>query len=401
MARLSYHQGRSSSDTTRRGAKFWYASNGRLKGVTADRAGSRLYLGVELEVDGFRSDSYAVQCTDYVDSVLGEYARCMSDGSLCNGFEIVFDPMTRKAFELIRPLVEAVMTELQARGGHSHDSSNCGLHVHVSRAALGTTDEAKNLAIGKLLEVTERFQPSISAIARRDITTAGWCSPTGYGHATTDSSRAVRRKATRIQDNQGFACHDTRRYRVWNFQNVPTIECRAFKGTLKASTFFATLAFVDGLVRYCTLHTTPEVHNLSGLADIITWTVHDHADDQGFVDLATYWGERRSMVSRYRAAYAAALQDFSSHRKEHNAMAKSLNTVARIVESLPDGIKRDVMDIRDVRMSNGKSCIRLMLDRLLTEDEKSELRRRRSVRGFGQGYYNYAPEIKHSFIDIA
>ena len=82
-------------------------------------------------------------------------------------------------------------------------------------------------------------------------------------------------------------------------------------------------------------------------------------------------------------------------------MAKSLNTVARIVESLPDGIKRDVMDIRDVRMSNGKSCIRLMLDRLLTEDEKSELRRRRSVKGFGSGYYNYAPEIKHSFIDIA
>lgn len=82
-------------------------------------------------------------------------------------------------------------------------------------------------------------------------------------------------------------------------------------------------------------------------------------------------------------------------------MAKSFNTVARIVESLPDGIKCDVMDIIDVRFKNGKSGIRLMLDRVLTDDEKTELRARKNVYGFGSGHYNYAPEIKHSFIDIA
>lgn len=82
-------------------------------------------------------------------------------------------------------------------------------------------------------------------------------------------------------------------------------------------------------------------------------------------------------------------------------MAKSLNTIARIIESLPDGIKQDVTDIKDVRFNNGKVGLRLMLGRLLTEDEKAELRRRRSVVGFGRGYYNYAPEIKLSFIDIA
>jgi hypothetical protein len=82
-------------------------------------------------------------------------------------------------------------------------------------------------------------------------------------------------------------------------------------------------------------------------------------------------------------------------------MAKSFNTVARIVESLPDSIKHDVTDILDIRLKNGKSALRLMIGRLLTDDEKDELRRRKSVYGFGSGHYNYAPEIKHSFIDIA
>ena len=80
---------------------------------------------------------------------------------------------------------------------------------------------------------------------------------------------------------------------------------------------------------------------------------------------------------------------------------KSYNTVARIVESLPDDVKKHVYDIRDVRLKSGKTVLRLMLDRLLTEDEKAELRKRKSVYGFGHGHYEYAPELKRSFIDIA
>ena len=263
-----------------------------------------MYLGVELEVDGFSSDSRAVNVTDKVDEILGQYAVCVSDGSLCNGFEIVFDPMTLGAFTLIRPLVEQVMEYISDQGGHGHDSNNCGLHVHVSRAALGTTDEAKRLACGKLLELTERYQAEVSAIARRDIAYSTWCYPTGYGYSTTDSSRAVRRKAGRIQDSQGIGCHDGRRYHVWNFQNTNTIECRAFKSTLKASTFYATLAFVEALVRFCTLKTTPEVHEVDSLRRIISWG-HETATEntrQSFENLVDYWLMRAGSVGRYTSA---------------------------------------------------------------------------------------------------
>jgi hypothetical protein len=265
-----------------------------------------LYLGVELEVDGFNTDSRAVHVTDKVDELIGQYAVCVSDGSLSNGFEIVFDPMTLGAFALIRPLIEQVMQYISDQGGHGHDSRNCGLHVHVSRAALGTTDDAKNLACGKLLELTERYQSEISAIARRDIQYSNWCYPTGYGHSTTDSSRAVRRKAGRIQDSQGIGCHDGRRYHVWNFQNTNTIECRAFRSTLKVSTFYATLAFVDTFVRFCTLKTTPEVHEVDSLARVISWGTANCTSTvrECFSNLADYWDNCLCRVSAY-TAYAA------------------------------------------------------------------------------------------------
>lgn len=129
MARLNYHQGRSSSDTTRRGAKFWYVSNGRLKGVSADRCGGRLYLGVELEVDGFSSDSRAVNVTNKVDEILGQYAVCVYDGSLCNGFEIVFDPMTLGAFDHNRDVVfvEDTVTEV-----YCNTDCTCGLQFVIN-----------------------------------------------------------------------------------------------------------------------------------------------------------------------------------------------------------------------------------------------------------------------------
>ncbi len=303
----------------RRDAKFYYVSNGRLKAVVGDRCGGRLYLGFELEVDKFPSHSKAVEASDVVDAILGEYGFvCKSDGSLSHdgdgqvtGFEIVSDPMTLGALALIRPKIEAVLAEIDRLGGKSHHSPNAGLHIHTSRVAYGNDDDAKFLAFGKVMELTERYQAEFSAIARRDLAAEFYTQPTGYGHKVTDSSRAVRRKAKAILEGQGawgvspldpvgtaphaLSEHDSRRYHVWNFQNKPTVECRAFKGTLKAATLFATFAFVDGLVRYATTHTTPEVHAVS-FADLIAWVGND--------DLTAYWATRRSQTYRY-TPYAA------------------------------------------------------------------------------------------------
>lgn len=301
-----YHNGRTSTNPTRRGAKFWYVSNGRLKAVSADRCGGRLYLGVELEVAEFPTETKRQAALTKVYELLGQYINVCSDASLSMGFEIVFDPITLGAFQLIRPLVEQAMQAIADNGGKGHDTHRCeaGLHVHVSRIAFGTTQDARDLALGKVFELTERLQSSFSAIARRDIAYCTWCAPTGYGHKVTDSSRQVRAKSRRVQDGQGYDCHDGGRYHVWNCQNTTTIECRAFRSTLKASTFYATLAFVDSLVRFCTLKTTPEVHAVNTMTELVCWArdvAVTESTREPINDLVNYWADRVNHYNEYTA----------------------------------------------------------------------------------------------------
>ena len=185
-----------------------------------------------------------------------------------------------------------LFNKLEQLGGQAHDTNTCGLHVHVSRAALGNTDDAKALCIAKMCEFVERFQQELSCFARRDIASSYWCSPTGYGHSVTDGSRALRRKANNLQSRQGIGVHDSNRYHAINLQNRSTVEFRIFRGTLKPETFYATLTLVDGIVRWCKQHTTPEIHTLTW-DGFIAW-VNDET-------LTGYWETRRRYVHRFQA----------------------------------------------------------------------------------------------------
>ena len=296
VANGGYHRNRIATDTTYADFAFWHFTRAGLR--THD-AGQALHLGLELEVDGFDYGPGIDHAREYLTDNYASHGYCKhtSDGSLNHGFEIVTAPMTLSAHRAVnwKPLLD----NIASHGGKSHDTRTCGIHVHVSRSALGADAEAKTLCIAKLLELVERFQAECSCLARRNIATCQWCSPTGYGHSLTDGSRAMRRKATRIQNEQGFGVHNGERYHAINLQNTNTIEFRIFKGSLEADTVYATLAFVDGIVRYCKQHTTPEVHNAT-FGDIIDWI----ADDT----LTAYWATRRGQVSRY-TAYVGRLEE--------------------------------------------------------------------------------------------
>lgn len=287
-----YHNGRDYADTTYTDMPFFRANKrGIRRPIPASDAGNTLYLGTEVEVDDFASGdgrAAALAATQaYVDEHLCHIER---DGSLNNGFEIVSAPMTLGAHKATA--WGDMFNAISANGGKSHETRTCGLHVHVSRAALGNDDRAKTLAIGKILEMVERFQPELSALARRNIATSQWCMPTNYGHSVTDGSRAIRRKSTAVQNYQGIDCHTGRRYHAVNLQNRNTIEFRIFKGTLNPDTYYATLALVDGIVRYCKTHTTPDIHATT-FDSFIAWV--------GDEKLTAYWSDRRSQVYRYRA----------------------------------------------------------------------------------------------------
>ena len=295
MPTINYHDNRSRTDTAYSDLQFFRTDRrGRVKAVSAENAGNVLYMGVEVENDHY--PYYCSNCDDaiaYVRENASAFCRVESDGSLDNGFEIVSAPMTLAAHKATD--WTGLFAKLVEMGARAHDTDTCGLHVHVSRAALGNDDEAKRLCIAKIFELVERFQQHLSCFARRDITASQWCQPTEYGHSTSDGSRALRRKAATVQDRQGFDVHDGRRYRAVNLQNPSTIEFRLFKGTLKPDTFYATIALVDGIVRWCKQHTTPEVHTLTW-DGLLAWINDD--------TLTAYWNTRKQYLHRF-TAYAA------------------------------------------------------------------------------------------------
>ena len=43
-----------------------------------------------------------------------------------------------------------------------------------------------------------------------------------------------------------------------------------------------------------------------------------------------------------------------------------------LIDLLPDSVKADVIDFNDVLLKNRKNAIRVMMDRILTEEEKQE-----------------------------
>ena len=293
---INYHDNRSHTDTTYSDLQFYRTDRrNRVKAVEPANAGNTLYLGVEVENDHYPTHSDLEAAVAFVRENFSQYARVESDGSLHNGFEIVSAPMTLAAHKATE--WTGLFAKLDGFGARAHDTNTCGLHVHVSRAALGNDDEAKRLCIAKIMEIMERFRQQFSCFARREITTSQWCQPTGYGHSTTDGSRALKRKAAAIQDSQGFNVHDGRRYHALNLQNPSTIEFRLFKGTLKPDTFYATITLVDGLVRWCKQHTTPEAHTVTW-EGLLAW-INDET-------LTTYWNERKQYLDRFSAYYRAA-----------------------------------------------------------------------------------------------
>ena len=44
-----------------------------------------------------------------------------------------------------------------------------------------------------------------------------------------------------------------------------------------------------------------------------------------------------------------------------------------LIDLLPDSVKTDVVDFNDVLLKNRKNAIRVLMDRILTEEEKQEM----------------------------
>jgi hypothetical protein len=72
-----------------------------------------------------------------------------------------------------------------------------------------------------------------------------------------------------------------------------------------------------------------------------------------------------------------------------------------LIDLLPDSVKNDVVDFNDVLLKNRKNAIRVLMDRILTEEEKQEMKKNKHFMGVDcVAQYRYAPEIKKSYFYV-
>jgi hypothetical protein len=193
---------------------------------TWTRAHGGRFVGVELEVE-LRSDTFIDDERQNVARSLLDVANAdmrrmwaENDGSLNWGFELITQPMGLDAHVEMWPRVLANA----ARTLRSHDTTTCGLHVHVTRRGLTALQIARAVVF---LNAPEN-EVLVRAIARR------------YGN----SYCRIGKKALR---NAADSCD---RYEMLNLTNSRTVEFRLFRGTLRAETLLACVEFANAVLEF-------------------------------------------------------------------------------------------------------------------------------------------------------
>ena len=209
---------------------------------------SNRYFGVELEIDGAgKDDDYADEILDIANSD-DDCIYIKSDSSLDDGMEIVTHPMSldyHKDFCWDRIMKKAVYL-----GYRSHQTSTCGLHIHVNRNSLASDREEQDEVISRILYFVEHHWNEILKFSRRtEYTMNRWAARYGY----ENSPKAIMDKAKK---NYG-------RYVAINLCNYHTIEFRLFRGTLKYNTLIATLELVNKICELAVLMDDDEIAKLS------------------------------------------------------------------------------------------------------------------------------------------
>jgi len=196
--------------------------------------GPRFY-GVEVEIDGGESQGDVAEAL----SALSDDESLFwltSDSSLDNGVEITTQPANID-FMLENMPWEKITAAAKNHGFKSHDTTTCGLHVHVSRLGLGKTRERQEVVLSNLIVFHWLFWGKLIKLARRNRTS--WAEPNIEEDETDlDGGRKVEEAKRKG------------RLSAINNTNYDTIEFRMFRGSLNVSTIKATVQLVDAMVRF-------------------------------------------------------------------------------------------------------------------------------------------------------
>ena len=207
-----------------------------------DKRKSQIFLGLELEIEV--NEDYSRQekaemilnnIGTHIDDKNNRYTYCLAedDGSLNYGFEIVtgytgLDVHEKQLAYFKKPI----------RGLKSHDTSTCGLHIHIDKRHVTLNHATKMI----LFMNDSGNQKLIKTIARRSSNR--FCKV-----LNKKADYSWLKSAKRASDPLCNLNED--RYECLNFQNDKTIEFRLFKGTLKFESIMSCLEFTYATWFFC------------------------------------------------------------------------------------------------------------------------------------------------------
>lgn len=297
-----------------------------------------LLLGAEIEIDkgGRDNAEVAKHCCSIMntDENTEDYIYCMHDGSLPDGFEMATMPC---GLDVHKELPYKEMFDyLVEQGYRAHNTSTCGLHVHVNRSFFGETNLQRQIGIGNLIYLVENFGEQIEKIARRGYNR--------YYHKI-----GVTKEDTTISAYAKGNANPSK-YASVNTQHKDTIELRMFKGTLNYNTFISTLEFVKVI---CTVAKETSIYDIES----VVWEdLYNQFSDQ----LKDYYNLRVSKEAANEPSNNNCNTDeyeFSS-LQQYAMIQPSEETIPTTDEEFRREIKKLRKNLRQAERSNNTFAIR-------------------------------------------
>lgn len=202
--------------------------------------------GIELEVD-FQGRAPARQVSKEVFKLSEQetFFYLKHDGTLENGFELVFHPRSINAWVDAWPAVDEVIAFLIHKGAKAYHTETCGFHIHRSRWDLTHTSYVK------LCLLLKRWKGRVIKVAQRNNSRyAGWRVfderlPSGPGVSGGKRFKSHVHRFVKCSE------HNMQRYQCVNFGSNPdSIEFRVYKGSLFAPTLKAYIGFTHQFVEF-------------------------------------------------------------------------------------------------------------------------------------------------------
>lgn len=238
-----------------------------------------LTFGVELECEprndggNVRMDAY--ELSDRIDEIPGGRTYCKSDGSLSNGVEIVSHPGTL-AHHMYVMHWRQIQRTCEKAGFRSHDAANSGLHVHVGRAQLGSTDAERDDVTRKVQVLFALYTAELTRFSRRRRSCLEQWAPIDRLGVTPDDIRhasCAQLASWASARVPAYRSNHNDRYTAVNVTNSATVEIRIFRGTLKRDTPIAAIQLVSNVFEYAMDHTWDAIRT-STWADVAAYKPH-------------------------------------------------------------------------------------------------------------------------------